>query len=1347
MSCKFKYKGKFYTKKELEIEFLRDPKIAEKYLPKEERSLREDYTREDLSVFERKIDRLKKTMDVEVIMDKTIDSSRVLASGDKRTKEAGKPVILINPDSIFTTTAIHEFGHIFIDSFPKGIDNPRLKKAYEMLKGTDLEKEVKELYPELNDEMFAKELITTAIGRKGSEIWDSVDNQGIWESIKQWFLSFLKKKFGFSTMDEVESLTRELLNKKKKATGSSTINQYLKAERINVKEEEGSTKADKSIQALEKVYKDVHARIANIHREYKPEGAQAEERELALSAKGTTQFESITELKDAVEDLDKVDRMLGIEKYIQWVDKEVDKVKKVFSKRKESKTLTDKKIQASVQWNEGFSLVEEIQGLIVGLRQADELSEEKFDEYRKLISEIQAKRTELESDLLEETRKAYAKFVADTDNKIRTQYENSFEKEYEDLGLSSSGQSLDSYVKERLRDEEGKIREEAYDQAYQESYHAISDLHGFAAIALSEKNANSNDIQLLSGAAEKADKKVNFFAQDEAAQFDADNEIFKKISNNTNQANKYKNMYEFSEGGQAYYTEKYRPDFAEERSEFIKSIHDKDHGHEKYKDIKVSKAKGKKLEYVIDGETREIEIYGAWNYNVETNENGESIHISYTLDGEKKYTQTTEAIAKSEYARWKNENIDFEEINGVYKGTPKKKWESENYKKLSDEQKKSLDFLKRKAKEGNNLTKGKNSLFTKKAFGQEFIRLPGVLKKDTQRIIQGQYKDSIMHKVNEMTSTQKDDFETQDGGEGILQSFRKVYANVSNKEKLKVPIAFRARLKAEEQSLDLHTITLMNLVSAKNHEVKEELETTFLIVLDVMKNRNVPDTTGVDRLKKVHMLSEDTPIYKDKGASQDYKKGLDILQNRIYGIKNIDSGRISAGTKKDGTKREVDINALTRSWLKFSGWVSLTLNWINSTVNLSTGTISNLIEASAGEHYNLKDWAVGKKKYWTNIKEIANDWGSNVDKSRTNLFMNAFNVMGDGNYLDNDFSEKNKFQALMKMDSLRPLAKMGEHMMQAQVMYATLNHIKVMDKDGNYLDINGDVVKDKKNAASLDEMIEFTPDTSTGGINVKLNPKVESSTFTRVGGPEQVIQEAINLVRYKVRELHGNYDPNIQAAAQRHALGKLTWFLRKWIEEGYFRRWRGTKNIFTKNSEIDELDKFYSQDAKSEREGYYVTATRFLTRVIAPAVMQMNIEIIKEGAGNLSTSQKANLKKLITELGMIALSLAAYLAMDEDEDEILYKYIFRRQLAELSFFINPPDALKVVSTPTASIGTIRNIFKVLSQSLDPLETYEQGPHKGRNKLQVALLKNVPIFSQTLRDTKSSLDFLKNSAGL
>ena len=43
------------------------------------------------------------------------------------------------------------------------------------------------------------------------------------------------------------------------------------------------------------------------------------------------------------------------------------------------------------------------------------------------------------------------------------------------------------------------------------------------------------------------------------------------------------------------------------------------------------------------------------------------------------------------------------------------------------------------------------------------------------------------------------------------------------------------------------------------------------------------------------------------------------------------------------------------------------------------------------------------------------------------------------------------------------------------------------------------------------------------------------------------------------------------------------------------------------------------------------------------------------------------------------MSLLAYLSLDDDEDEVETKYFFRRQIAELSFFMLPPEAMKVVS--------------------------------------------------------------------
>ena len=177
---------------------------------------------------------------------------------------------------------------------------------------------------------------------------------------------------------------------------------------------------------------------------------------------------------------------------------------------------------------------------------------------------------------------------------------------------------------------------------------------------------------------------------------------------------------------------------------------------------------------------------------------------------------------------------------------------------------------------------------------------------------------------------------------------------------------------------------------------------------------------------------------------------------------------------------------------------------------------------------------------------------------------------------------------------------------------------------------------------------------------------------------------------------------------------------------------------------MQDADRFYSQDAKDNREGYYVTATRFIANVVKPAITQMSIEVLKTGHNQLSAHEKANLKKIIMEFSMIALAVLAYNGFDEDDDEsLMQRYILRRQIAELTFFMLPPEAIKIVSTPTASIGTVKRIVQAFAQLTDPTEEYTQGKHKGRNKLGVTLLKATPIFSQTEKDIKSSLSFLNS----
>ena len=119
MSCKINFKGKEYT----ESEFLKvastDKEMIETIYPSPEPK---KYTSQTLEMFGRKAQKLQEAMSVKIIFDETIKDSRVLGKNHKMTKSAGKPVIVVNPNNLFKETAIHEFGHIFIDSSKKRLE-------------------------------------------------------------------------------------------------------------------------------------------------------------------------------------------------------------------------------------------------------------------------------------------------------------------------------------------------------------------------------------------------------------------------------------------------------------------------------------------------------------------------------------------------------------------------------------------------------------------------------------------------------------------------------------------------------------------------------------------------------------------------------------------------------------------------------------------------------------------------------------------------------------------------------------------------------------------------------------------------------------------------------------------------------------------------------------------------------------------------------------------------------------------------------------------------------------------------------------------------------------------------
>ena len=1310
----------------------------------EERVLpNEDYIAEELEVFNKKVEHLQKSMNVKVIIDHTIPTSRVLSASDPRTIDAGKPVILINPRAVFKTTAIHEFAHIFIDAFPGGLKNKRIQKALKELEGTDLYDEVKEGYPELSDEMFAKELLATAMGREGSDLWDSKEQETMWTAFKNWFFGFLSRKFGLNR-SEVTSLTKELLNTEVKQNLLDNLSSMDQQQKFGKKEKE-DTEAVK----LETTYNQIISSIANLKQAIEPQGAAAIKKEKAVKAnlnKGEkTRFEQVKaldkSLKEERSESKRLDKLMSnlndtsnaraMLRYVDFSKDAVSSYKSMVRNLVSKDNLTPEKIKEIKFFTSVFELIPDVKQLMLEQYEKGTLSgkngkrEKRMAELDKIIADFDT----INQEMLGVSRRIYAETMVEHSNEHVQNWRSKFEREYAELEAKNAkpDENIYEFVNAKMIANSDIINEEAHDYYIGRSKESLSDIHSATGWLVSEKNISSTEIQTVSTMIDAADFEVDRWISSKAKSVESIyNSFTESYAAGVNPEERYKKFVEQHEDG-TYLISRWKVDFLKKYKEANSFLH---------KDVYETKFAGIEIKedgsYVLDGKKRTVVLPGN-AFRIK----GDRIH--YTSKGMSGSKTFAEAIGGSERAHWMEENVHEETSKAGISINPKniKKWENPKYNELTSEDRSHLDQMEKLIFEADKLTNNKQSLIEKTG-DLQFLRLPGVTRTSRARALAGDMKSLVSDSITDMFKKKEDEFELE-GKDSEKDSIRRM-ADLSNKESFEVPIPFRAKLSPSDQSLDVHTILLMNLKQAKNYKEKKALEAQIDVVIDVMSNRLIPNYSGAQKLAVMHGFSksEDIQLHypKDK-LPEDVKTLISIMESRIYGLKEKDAGEVGGA----------NIQKATTTLLKYAGATALIGNFVNSFVNATTGTVNNLIEAWGGETYDINNWKNAGVKYWKDAKDMVNDMGSNTHSSKTNLMLDIFNVLGSREMLNNNFEDNTRLHTALKTSKLRPIASGGEHMMQAKVMYSVMDRIKILNAKGQFLDAEGNVVKTEKEAASIDEVLYFK-DMPNGEKTMVLPKWAVATTFSpQPKSQNDILVETRGLIKKKIIDLHGNYDNDLKNKAQREWWGKLLFFLKKWMESTALRRFRGYATALKKSEELRDVDRFYSEDMKQYQEGYYITAIRFFKHTLLGAVKEAKFELISADYKNLSKHEKANVRRLTAEFGMMALTMLAYAAMggfdeEPDDDTVLARYYLRRELSELTFYLNPAETIKLMKNPTASISVIERFTKVIGQLFNPTERYEQGTNEGRLKLWVKTKKALPWGAQTEKDYKASLRFLQ-----
>lgn len=636
-----------------------------------------------------------------------------------------------------------------------------------------------------------------------------------------------------------------------------------------------------------------------------------------------------------------------------------------------------------------------------------------------------------------------------------------------------------------------------------------------------------------------------------------------------------------------------------------------------------------------------------------------------------------------------------------------------NQLKKDPEKKAMYDYLIQFNMESdNNLSKS----------GKLGYKLPSVTKTLGETKTDVGYVEMAKKGGQDLLRLQRDDVQygqLEDGKDGL-----QVATDERGNPLRRVAVQFRMPIDIKDQSFDLMGMALTNRFVSLNYKYKNAARVELEVLEDLMKDRKFNRTKSGNKLFRKLGISEaeQQELQGDGVESQSYKLMHDILEDRLYGRHNVRAGKLGL----------VDLDKVTDFTVKWSANNMLIMNYMGGSANVLAGKVMNFFEGTRKVHYSRSDLRSAEAKYWKDFKG-STGWANDIGKvgmptSKTNMLIEKFlDTSMDFSGMSNILSHDTKFKKLFQVGTLHGINTSAEHYIQSTLVYALLNNTKVTNKKGEFIGKDGKVTANRKDAMTMDQAYD-----KEGGKLVWRNKDWTIEGNEEFNGDVEFALSA--KMKDITADLQGNYDPANRAQIQRYWYGKLTFFLRKWMIRGIQRRWRGVG----KAGKFEDVA-FYSEAQQEFKEGTYTSSIRYLKNVYTEGRM-LQAKVYATEWNKISDVEKGNIISATYEVAFAAAALAAgtFLAAlaegaeSDEEEEVLYSlaYLARRQYGELLFYVpmlNPMEAIRVAKSPSATITTLENAQKTISQLLEDVgagefEVTQSGKNVDRKKIAVLLEK-------------------------
>ena len=701
-------------------------------------------------------------------------------------------------------------------------------------------------------------------------------------------------------------------------------------------------------------------------------------------------------------------------------------------------------------------------------------------------------------------------------------------------------------------------------------------------------------------------------------------------------------------------------------------------------------------------------------------------------------------VAEKAFKVWKSANQKVKETPEGPIFVPIDSWKQDLNTMLTPDQLTALQaFVEIVGKSEKRI--GKRSLIARTNMNDaSFIRLPGIKQTVFGGLVSGNLMNAAKKFYQEATQIEIDD--TEEGGAVDVEGEKDVrlaYTDLHNKIKHMVPVQFRGRLK-EQQNKDLFSVFASELQNGIRYEIDKEVAIDAMIIKDMINNTKFHKTEGNMKTKigSIFAGKGDTETDTIDGDASVVAEMIDkMFKTRVYQMSNEYAGNIpiprvkkfdKEGKEIKGKETNIDIHRAAQVVSTYTAFASMAFKGLTAANNWLTGNVSVAIEAAGGEFINAKGILRAKALYAKNLMGIVGDIGKPIQTNFVNQLMRKLGVQHETNILNAQFERNNVAKRFIDPGFALGGFSMGEHEIHATLSIAILDNIKVLGFKGEFLDKEGNIVEDRKDAASLLDSYYLD---DTGVIQ---QYKWASDNFneheTYTSGAEQGEAAVRGLIKDRVYRTQGAFDKRMASQLDRLWWGKLLKQFKKHIVPQTLNRFRGLAHVAGSTERgkggIAIKDRYYNYNAKTEEYGYYVSFLRFAHNVFKQE--RFNILNWKEAGSNtwktMTKHQRANVTKTISELGFMVfvltaanlLAAAAQAAGDDgDDDDALWAaaYLLRRQAQESSSqYFDPRQQWRVFESPFAALRHIKLGMDTIDQVFAPTDEFTSGVHAGENKL-------------------------------